>query len=479
MLVHELAHLAAGDPAWHALAGLMCGLLWWHPAAWWSRRRLRAASEAAADEASLLVPDGPRVLAASLVALGRRLTRPGQLAWLSADGGGFRSALGRRVERLLDLRARPRVAPGRGRLLAAKIALPGALVCVAISCTAWAQSRAPLLEGGTTMNVLSISWRSSLAATALWALLGPSPVAAPAAEREKEKVAAPDRERGEGDRPAAKPREGERREGEAREGREGRDRPRGEAREGDRPERREVQTDARAREIAEKRQQIMGQIQELKQRFEKLKDGPDADRREVGEKLEKLMHQLREMGPMPEGRRPEGGPDRGPLFQRLEQVKREMNGARERNDKDAMERLQKEGQEIMKMIRQAGGEGRQPEGDARRPDAPRGDGPGEAIRRLQHLRAAADNLRAAGVGDAADRIGEMAERVARELRERGVPVPDGRGPEGRGDREGPQPDRMGPGVQDLRNEVQQMRREMQELREMLKRTMERERGERK
>jgi D-alanyl-D-alanine endopeptidase (penicillin-binding protein 7) len=104
MLAHELAHLAARDPLWHFLATLACALLWWHPLAWWSRRRFRAAGEAVADEASLLVPDGPSVLARCLVRLGRRLARPNPVGSLPIEGSGFRSGLGRRVVRLLSLR---------------------------------------------------------------------------------------------------------------------------------------------------------------------------------------------------------------------------------------------------------------------------------------------------------------------------------------------------------------------------------------
>jgi hypothetical protein len=104
MLAHELAHLAARDPFWHGLAFLVLALLWWHPMAWWGWQRLRAASEAAADEASVLVENGPVELAACLVALGGRL-QPLQRGWLGMAGNGFRSGLGRRVERLLALPA--------------------------------------------------------------------------------------------------------------------------------------------------------------------------------------------------------------------------------------------------------------------------------------------------------------------------------------------------------------------------------------
>src|SRR5437867_3584695 len=106
MLAHEVAHLAAKDPFWSRLADVLAALLWWHPLSWWVRRQLRAASETAADESSLLVRDGPRVLAECLVTFGGRLTRRQPAGWMGVEGGGFRSGLGRRVERLLRLPAR-------------------------------------------------------------------------------------------------------------------------------------------------------------------------------------------------------------------------------------------------------------------------------------------------------------------------------------------------------------------------------------
>ena len=94
MLAHELAHLAAHDPLWHALADLVTAMLWWHPLAWLAKQQLRSASEAAADEASLVVENGPNVLAECLVELGGRLTRTHSLGWLGMADGDFRSGLG-------------------------------------------------------------------------------------------------------------------------------------------------------------------------------------------------------------------------------------------------------------------------------------------------------------------------------------------------------------------------------------------------
>jgi hypothetical protein len=140
------------------------------------RRRLRSVSEAAADEASLLVPDGPELLAGCLVEMGRRLVQPSRVPGLSVEGSGFRSELGRRVERLLALESQTWSAPRRLPLLFVKSILPPVLVLAALSCTAWAEPGLSLVqpaEGDATMNVWKSSWRGSLAATALCALWNP------------------------------------------------------------------------------------------------------------------------------------------------------------------------------------------------------------------------------------------------------------------------------------------------------------------
>ena len=101
MLAHEVAHLAGRDPAWMTMADVACAVLWWHPAAWWASRRLRAACERAADAAAALVPGGREALAEVLVRLGREWEASGLLPRLGIDGGRFRSELGQRVEALL------------------------------------------------------------------------------------------------------------------------------------------------------------------------------------------------------------------------------------------------------------------------------------------------------------------------------------------------------------------------------------------
>jgi beta-lactamase regulating signal transducer with metallopeptidase domain len=173
MLAHELAHLAARDPLWHALADLVTAMLWWHPLAWLAKQQLRAASEAAADEASLVVENGPNVLAECLVELGARLTRTHSLGWLGMAGGDFRSSLGRRVKRLVSLGAQSWKPMRRSRVWMVRIAVPLALVALAFVATVWAQ---PPLGGPSTLRQ---AFQRSVLGLALAAALPQAPTPLP------------------------------------------------------------------------------------------------------------------------------------------------------------------------------------------------------------------------------------------------------------------------------------------------------------
>ena len=165
VLAHELAHLAAHDPFWCLLADAAAVLLWWHPAVWWLRRHLHLASEMAADEASLLVADGPRILAECLVEMGARLARPQPLSQLGVSG--FRSHLGRRVQRLLHLEGRAwSPLPPFGAALI-RIFGPMAMTAIVVLCTAWAAPQA--LMKGDSMKTMQLNWKRSLATLALLA----------------------------------------------------------------------------------------------------------------------------------------------------------------------------------------------------------------------------------------------------------------------------------------------------------------------
>ena len=170
MLAHELAHLAANDPAWYLLADILAAAFWWHPLIWWSRRQLQAKSELAADEASLLVADGPGVLAECLVQLGAQLAQTRSFIPLGVAGNGYRSGLGRRVERLVKLEGATWRPPNRIRCGLTKTLGPVALVTAAILCTAWVVP--PALTKGENMQTMKQTWKKSLAAFALLTAFG-------------------------------------------------------------------------------------------------------------------------------------------------------------------------------------------------------------------------------------------------------------------------------------------------------------------
>ena len=475
MLAHELAHLASRDPVWQAAATWLVALLWWQPLAWWSRRRLRAASESAADEASLLVPDGPCVLAASLVTLGRRLVKTRSLGWLSIEGGGFRSGLGRRVERLLSLRRRTWRAPRRARLALAHASAPLALALAAILGTAWVPSQVPFSEGGAVMSVFVSSWRHSLTATVLAAALAPATV--PAQERERPKDAAPPaaREPGapeRGAREAAAPERAARepgaperaaREPGAREagGRETRAREAG-ARDAGAREAPDAQQEAKIREIQAKRQALQEKATEIHKQMESLKPGSDAEAKQLQEKMKAVQEEMRQLVPPPGA----GGPeDRVGIRHRMEDLKEAFKRARDAGNNDEAARIRKQAEQLIPGLRERGSRS---EGEARQGEKVRPEPPADMKERIQHLQAAAENLRAAGLKGEADHVMQTIQALGlgRVLRDRG-------GPEG-----GPRPEgRQGPGggpgrVQELQSEIQQMRQEMQELREQVKHLVE-------
>jgi len=181
MLAHELAHLAAHDPAWCLLADVTAVLLWWHPGVWWLRRELHLASEMAADEASLLVANGPRVLAECLVELGTRLTCPALLGQLRVSG--FRSHLGRRVQQLVRLEDRPWSPLPRWRAALVRILGPMAMTAIVVLCTAWAAPQA--FTHGDNMKTMKLNWKRSLATLALVAAFNGSEATAAVAQSDK------------------------------------------------------------------------------------------------------------------------------------------------------------------------------------------------------------------------------------------------------------------------------------------------------
>jgi hypothetical protein len=411
MLVHELAHLAAGDPAWQQVVHLLCAVLWWQPAVWLLRRRLRVVCETAADEASLAVPEGPQHLAACLVAMGRRLTDGPRLGWISMTGDGYRSILGRRVMRLLKLEPRTWRAPRRARAALAKSLIVILLIVTMVFCTAWVRPRAALAQGDSTMTQLKVTWSRSLAAAALAVVVG-SFSGDTAADQpqvgdegldgiqvallddegeEREGEARRERDREEGEREGEGRRERDREEGEREERgdreREGDDREeereergdrerderegegeRHEARERDEGERHHEEREREAREREEREEEnpervihelrqemeeLAHHARELKGELEELPDDADERARDIQEELERVHHEMEEIeGALRErlhGEREREGEREGERRPHPEEVLHHM--ARER------EELMQHGRELTQKLEHARREG--------------------------------------------------------------------------------------------------------------------------
>lgn len=295
MLAHELAHLARRDPLWLLACDLLCAVVWWHPAVWIMRRQLRMASELAADESSLLVPGGPEVLAGCLVGMARRTVMGRRLGWLAVEGGAFRSALGRRVERLLGLRA-GQAQPGRRTWRTAGLAGLAVLFgVVPVLSTSWVHAQAGLWQGETTMNVLRASWQRWLAALAAAAFLGPAPAPTVAAEHpDAPKAVVPRKEGPHAERPKDVPREGERRRVERE----------GEHRRVER-EGRPAEPPPHLRELMQRRRHLEEQVRDLSAALERARPDSD-DARELRAKLERVRRELEEVAQQLRRR-----PDRG------------------------------------------------------------------------------------------------------------------------------------------------------------------------
>ncbi|HEX6182464.1 MAG TPA: M56 family metallopeptidase [Pyrinomonadaceae bacterium] len=129
VLAHELAHVRRYDYAVNLLQTAAETLLFYHPAAWWLSRRVRAEREHACDDAAVEATGDVLLYARALAALEHlRATHapPAALA-LAANGG----SLMQRIQRLVNAGRRPRHKARRPAAFAALAAL--LLLCGALA----------------------------------------------------------------------------------------------------------------------------------------------------------------------------------------------------------------------------------------------------------------------------------------------------------------------------------------------------------
>ena len=167
MLTHELAHVKAHDALWQLISDLAVAAWWWHPLAWWAHRQWLVSCEMAADEASVLIEQGPNALAEGLVALGRQLNNAALPPGMCIEGNRFRSLLGRRVDRLLKLKHPVTIRP-----IWMALFLAGDFSILLFLALWVAALGVPRLQGfeGTQYSSWRQSWQHSLAGIAMAAV---------------------------------------------------------------------------------------------------------------------------------------------------------------------------------------------------------------------------------------------------------------------------------------------------------------------
>jgi beta-lactamase regulating signal transducer with metallopeptidase domain len=133
---HELAHLKRRDH-WVCWAEALVGLLyWWHPIAWWVRRRIREEADLCCDAwVTALMPEHRTAYAQALVSTRRYISEHGSAP--PAVGLGVMSNRGRRfARRLLMIMThshKPRLST-TGRALALIVAAAGAIASPVLAC---------------------------------------------------------------------------------------------------------------------------------------------------------------------------------------------------------------------------------------------------------------------------------------------------------------------------------------------------------
>lgn len=135
VVLHELAHLKRRDHQMCWLESLVGLAYWWHPAAWWVRKRIREEADLACDAWVLSVmPTGRRAYAEALVTTRSFLSRPGCRV---TPGLGVMTGRTKRLARRLTMVMTQRVAPRTsavGAVLAIGVAMAGMFVTPGLAC---------------------------------------------------------------------------------------------------------------------------------------------------------------------------------------------------------------------------------------------------------------------------------------------------------------------------------------------------------
>ncbi|MGQ9503715.1 MAG: M56 family metallopeptidase [Thermogutta sp.] len=385
IFVHELSHLASGDPFWNLLASFAKVLMWWHPILWVVHSRLKRACEEAADEATALLPNGPEELAIGLLECARDRIRTRIPALAVVPSWRSRSVLARRVSRLLALdRYHSHLERRRCAKKAQRAVVVATALAVFFASLGFPVTEVFFLKGDVAMRRQHSVWRHSLIAAALAAFASPWGMQALA----------------EGGPPPDRPREGVREEQ--------RDVPRDrppvvreggprEHAEAARPERERVRAEGEARREApqdvDRAEGIERKLDQLRRALREAEESRQADRAEQLRaqirELEANLRRAREIRPPEREAPPEARP---PMLERLEgqmaELREKLREARESGSEELVRELEGRLHELEAAMRAVR--------EGRRPPLP---GRGEALpaaareRALERLERAMDEVR--------------------------------------------------------------------------------------
>jgi beta-lactamase regulating signal transducer with metallopeptidase domain len=106
VLAHEMQHIVSRDVLWTFVSRLLCAVLWPQPLLWALARRWRDASEEACDRAAIGLGCSPAAYARCLVTIAESFNSRSSQTAAGLGMAGSKSALGRRVEKIMNYRTR-------------------------------------------------------------------------------------------------------------------------------------------------------------------------------------------------------------------------------------------------------------------------------------------------------------------------------------------------------------------------------------
>ncbi len=168
VLLHELAHLRRADLWWMTLGRIVSAGWWFHPLAWSMGRRLERSAEDVCDDLVVIWTQDAAAYAGQLMRFAQQADGAGWWPFAGAAITGFRSELGKRVERMLEPGRALRVAIGRSAIVSLATGAAALLVLLAAATPIQGQNEAqpaqPVPGGQATPGASPVQAKSKVVA---------------------------------------------------------------------------------------------------------------------------------------------------------------------------------------------------------------------------------------------------------------------------------------------------------------------------